>query len=116
MRDQEVGKLYTRCLLFIEHCKIHFALFSTLRELVVSFGSFMMCARYCLASRVKSGNSCWCSFHHMRGSVVGRLLHFHVGLNLGFPWREDGSESRDVVLMPKISLPERTGRSPWMWY
>ena len=68
-------------------------------------------ARYCLAMRAKRGNSCWCCFHHMRGSVSLTTSYTRMyAFSSVSPLTEDGSTSIDVLLTPKRSSKTRDPR------
>jgi hypothetical protein len=56
-------------------------------------------ARYCLAMRAKRGNSCWCFFHHMRGSVSLETCCTRMyAFSSVSPLTEDGLTSIHVLL------------------
>ncbi len=73
--------------------------------------------------RVERGNSCWCCFHHMRGSVsLATCCTRMYAFKLVSPLTEDGSTCIDVVLTPKRSsktlglgtCPSTWLTSPWV--
>ncbi len=69
-------------------------------------------SRYCLVMWAKRGNSCWCFFHHMRGSVsLDTYCTSMYAFSSVSQLKEDGPSSWGLPLLhPRRELPLQSGR------